>query len=353
MLLENLGFDSIFTDSFTPYECEDYCPARVTLEHKGSYMVHTEQGEMPGLLTGKMYYEADDNGLPIVGDWVVTRVLDEQPPKAIIHAILPRRSKFSRKEPGKKISEQPLAANIDTVFIVVGLDNNFNVRRIERYLTLTLQGGAEPVVLLTKSDLCEAVDERLNEVLSSAPGVPVHAISVLEDQGLEQLSKYLLKGRTVALLGSSGVGKSTIINYLLGKEAQKVNDVRVQDSRGRHTTTHRQLFILPSGALMIDTPGIRELQLWNADEGVSGVFSDIEDLARCCRFQDCSHRDEPGCKVRESLDDGTLDPSRFENYQKMLRELGYLARKQDDGLAREDKLKWKKIRKDARKLNKK
>ncbi|MEN6371377.1 MAG: ribosome small subunit-dependent GTPase A [Armatimonadota bacterium] len=353
MKLEQLGFDSHFAGHFAPYETQKLSAGRVSLEHKNSYIIYTECGEMPATVSGRMHYDAlDQLGYPVVGDWVVANILDEEPQRAIIHAILPRKSKFSRKEAGKRTIEQPIAANIDTVFIVVGLDHNFRVRRIERYLTLAWESGANPAVILTKSDLSDAVEDRLREVQASAPGVPVHAISVLEEKGLNQLSDYLTEGKTIALLGSSGVGKSTIVNYLIGKDVQSVQEVREEDSRGRHTTTRRQMFVLPSGGLVIDTPGMRELQLWDADEGLSGVFEDIENLARECRFTDCSHENEPGCKVRQALESGELDPARFENYRKMLKELNYLEKRQDVAAALIEREKWKKIHKQARGLNK-
>jgi len=350
LILEQIGFDSKFARDFAPYKEKGLSIGRISLVYKNSYIVFTECGEISATISGKMHY--DSLSLPVVGDWVAVNILEEEPPRAIIHGVLPRRSKFSRKEAGKRTVEQPLAANIDAVFIVIGLDHNFKVRRVERYLTLAWESGAAPVVILTKSDLADDVESRLGEVEASSPGVPVHTISVHTETGLEQLTGYLSTGKTVALLGSSGVGKSTIVNYLIGKDVQKVQEVRENDSRGRHTTTARQLFLLPSGGLIIDTPGMRELQLWDADDGLVGAFEDIDTLAQKCRFSNCRHENEPGCRVKQALEDGSLDQARFENYQKLLRELDYLERRKDTSAVLIEKDKWKKIHKQIRKMGK-
>jgi ribosome biogenesis GTPase len=278
---------------------------------------------------------------------VVIRIRDGEN-TAMIHAVLPRKSKFSRKTVGAKTQEQIIATNVDTVFLISGLDGDFNLRRIERYLILVWESGANPVILLNKADLCTDVEKRREEVESIALGVPIVVLSALNNQGLDTLAPYLGKGQTIALLGSSGVGKSTLTNQLAGKELQAVQEVRQGDDRGRHTTTHRELIVLPSGGLIIDTPGMREIQIWAGDEGFQETFADIERFAQQCRFQDCQHECEPGCAVRQALEDGTLDYQRFLSYQKLQKELDYLARKQDQKAYLAEKERWKKITKSMR-----
>jgi ribosome biogenesis GTPase len=295
---------------------------------------------------------ADDaSQFPVVGDWVVCRI-DDASSKALIQNILPRKTKISRKVAGERTEEQVVAANVDTVFLVMGLDGDFNLRRMERLLTTAWEGGVFPTVVLNKEDLAAHPEAHRRDVEAIAPGVPVLTLSALKARGLEQLQSFLGKGQTVALVGSSGAGKSTLINQLLGSEAMKTREVRAGDDRGRHTTTHRQMFRLPGGGLLIDNPGIREVQLWGAEGGLQASFDDIEALSVDCRFRDCEHQSEPGCAVLEAVEDGRLAPERLENYRALQRELLYLARKQDEGAERAGKRRWKIIQKAYRKSKK-
>ncbi|HJQ67693.1 MAG TPA: ribosome small subunit-dependent GTPase A [Blastocatellia bacterium] len=348
--LKTLGWDSFFEKEFEPFKNEGYHVGRVALEHKGGYRLYTENGEMPAEITGRVRFEATGRAdFPAVGDWVVISVQTAEE-KALIHAILPRKSKFSRKIAGSVTDEQLVATNIDTVFLIQSLDKNYNLRRLERYLVLALESGADPVIILSKSDLCETVEERRGEVEAIAPGVPVHALSPKLGQGLEQLNPYLGAGRTIAFLGMSGVGKSTLINRLVGRDVQKVAEVRAHDDRGKHTTRHRELVILPSGGLLVDTPGMRELQLWDVGEGLSDSFTDVERLAAECRFSNCTHRQEPDCAVREAIENGSLDPKRLENYLKMGKELEYLESRQDTKTQLKRKERDRKIMKEYNKI---
>jgi ribosome biogenesis GTPase len=290
--------------------------------------VLTEEGELLAEVSGKLRHEAiGREDYPAVGDWVV---LDARPEegKATIHSVLPRYSKFSRKAAGNTTEEQIVATNVNTVFLVNALNLDFNVRRIERYLLLAWESGANPVIVLSKADLCEDTLEKVHEVEAVAFGVPIHVVSVMTEDGIEALSPYLGEGKTVALMGSSGAGKSTLINLWLGEDRQKVLSVREGDDRGRHTTTHREMFLLPGGGLMIDTPGMRELQLWHADEGVHDAFGDITALFARYRFADCMHGNEPGCAVQRAIAEGKLTAERLASYRKLERELGYLAAKE-------------------------
>lgn len=267
MHLNSLGWSDFFNSSFEPFRLQGFTVGRVAIEHTNTYIVLTEQGEVLAQITGKLRHQAlQRHDFPAVGDWVVIRVRDSE--QATIHEILPRFSKFSRKTVGGKTDEQIVAANVDTVFLVSGLDGDFNIRRVERYLILAWESGANPVIVLNKADLCNNLEQRLVEIESVALGVPILILSAAHNQGIDALKTYLQPGKTVALLGSSGVGKSTITNQLMGETVQAVQSVRQDDSRGRHTTTHRELILLPTGGVVIDTPGMREIQLWKGDEGL-------------------------------------------------------------------------------------
>jgi ribosome biogenesis GTPase len=341
--LQTLGWNSFFAGHFAKYAEQGYAAGRIALEHKHLYRIYTEHGELLGEISGKLRYSANGReDYPAVGDWVaITPRIEEG--KATIHAILPRKSKFSRKAAGETTEEQIVATNVDTVFLVNALNNDFNLRRMERYLILAWESGANPVIILSKADLCDDVERKVAEVESIAIGVPIHVTSSAQGIGLESITPYLREGATVALLGSSGVGKSTLINRLYGAEKQRVNEVREGDDRGKHTTTHRELICLPQGGIIIDTPGMRELQMWEADEGFRDAFEDIESLAEQCQFRDCQHGKEPGCAVKQALRDGSLSAERYQNYQKLQRELAFLARKEDMRLHLAEKQKWKKI----------
>ena len=327
--LKQLGWNQYFEEAFKPYQNKEYTVGRIALEHKGMYRVFSEDGNLLAEVTGKMRHEAKESSdFPAVGDWVVISSRKEEQ-KATIHAVLPRKSKFSRKKAGLTTEEQIVASNIDTVFLVNALNTDFNTRRIERYLLLAWESGANPVIILSKSDLCEDIARKMEEVERVALGVPIHAISAEQRDGLDQLAPYIQEGKTIALLGSSGTGKSTLTNVLYGDTIQEVKSIREDDDKGRHTTTHRELVILRNGGIIIDTPGMRELQLWDADEGISHSFSDVEELTAQCKFTDCKHKSEPGCAVQEALSNGVLNEERFASYLKLQRELAYLDRKEN------------------------
>lgn len=327
MRLIELGWNDAFAHAFEPWASTPHVyPGRVAIEFNYNYRVHLEQAEVPVVVSGRLKHRAASRSeLPAVGDWVAVRKRPDEDRGAIV-GVLPRRSAFSRKMAGQVADEQIVAANIDVVFLVMGLDADFNLRRLERYLLLARESGAAPVILLTKPDLCPEVESRRASVASLAGGLPIHVISPKYGHGLDEVAAYLTPGRTGALLGSSGVGKSTIINRLLGAEVQRTREVRATDSRGRHTTSHRELVMLPSGGLIIDTPGMRELQLWDVGDAVRETFEDIDQLAAGCQFTDCRHRDEPRCAVKAAVADGSLPASRLESYHNLQDELAALAR---------------------------
>lgn len=310
---------------------------RITLQEKGFYRIRTSMGEQNALVSGKFQFDAQSpSDYPAVGDYVMVSCAN--PDTAIIHQVLPRRSLFVRKAAGTSKTEQVVAANIDTVFLCMSLNNDFNLRRLERYLAVAWESGAEPVVVLTKADLCADLPQKQREVEAIAMGVTILITSAMELEGYRQIMPYITEGRTVAFVGSSGVGKSTLINRLLGEERLATDGLR-NDDKGHHTTTHRELLFLPGGAMVIDTPGMRELGMWDAVSGVEQTFGDIEELAARCRFRNCSHTSEPGCAVRAALESGHLDAGRWLSYQKLKNENSYAADSESYLAAKEKKFK--------------
>lgn len=329
--LIELGWDETWAAAFESIATDGERPARVSLEHNHVLRVMGADGEFLVEVAGRTRHEAANRSeLPAVGDWVAIRPAPAEGARPQIRAILPRRSVFSRRAAGRETEQQVVAANIDTVFLVSGLDQDFNARRIERYLVMARQSGAQPVVVLNKADLPVNVAAAIAEIAAIAPEVPVHAVHAKGDNAdVSALRAYLTSGSTVALLGSSGVGKSTIINALAGNELLKTAAVRDSDGRGRHTSVHRQLVVIESGGLLIDTPGMREMQLWDADDAVVESFPEIEARAADCRFRDCRHDSEPGCGVKAAVADGTIDASRYESFIKLQREHDVLIAQQE------------------------
>lgn len=341
MSLENYGWNANFQKHYQNYQEKGLEVGRVVIEHKNMYRLMTTIGEVLGEVSGKMRYELSDIGeYPAVGDWVVISLRPEEE-RATIHGVLPRKSKFSRKVAGGEVEEQIIAANFDTVFIVSSLNKDLNLRRIERYLTMAWESGGNPVILLSKADLCDDIEEKVLQVGSVAVGVAIHVISSLDGRGYDELAKYMQPGKTIAILGSSGVGKSTLINRLAGEELLQVQEIRELDDKGKHTTTHRQLVLLQSGALIIDTPGMREFQIWDGKDGIQGTFADIEELAARCRFIDCKHKTEPDCAVQAAIEAGQLTEERFKNYLKLQREIFFMENKKKKGVKTPYKLRSK------------
>ena len=323
-LLE-IGWSDFFKKHFEVFAKHGFLPARVACERKNVYTVYIENGELDAEVSGKFRFDARaPSDFPAIGDWVAISVREEEN-RAIIHGLLPRKTCFSRKMALTRAAEQVLAANIDIVFLVSGMDREFNVRRIERYLTLCYDGDYKPIIVLNKLDLLADVEEKIREVESIAFKVPIHPMSALKNTNVEMLRTYLTVGKTAAFFGSSGVGKSTIINRLLGEERQIVKSTSTSTGKGKHVTVHRELIPIPTGGLLIDTPGMRELQLWGDEDDVKASFADIEDLGQHCRFRDCRHESEPGCAVKKAVREDVLDVKRYKNYLKLKKELRFVA----------------------------
>ncbi|MFC2142210.1 ribosome small subunit-dependent GTPase A [Acidobacteriota bacterium] len=349
-----LGWDAFFENAMAPYDGEGMIPARVMRQDKGIYTVQARSGSLAAGVAGRLRHDAaSKTDLPVVGDWVALKP-QQSDGQAVIQAVLERRSYFSRKEAGTRTDEQLLCANVDTAFIVSSLvgERGFVPRRIERYLTLVWNASVEPVVLLNKLDLCEDVESYVSQTEEVAPGVPVYAVSALTGEGMEETCAHLNPGKTAVLLGPSGVGKSSIINSLLGEETVKTGMVRADDGRGRHVTTWRELLVLPGRGVIIDTPGMRELQLWADEEALGDSFSDITALADSCKFRDCTHQREPGCAVRQAVEDGTLEAARLESYLRQQTELNYLDRRRDQQAKKIEQDKWKSIHRGLKTFNK-
>jgi ribosome biogenesis GTPase len=318
--LEELGWNEHFRSAFTPHAHGGLIPARIAVEHRASYEVLSERGEASASLSGRLRHEAKGKlDLPAVGDWVAVSLPGEG--AGTIEAVLPRSSVFTRKAAGREHTDQIVAANVDVVFVVTSLNAEMNARRLERYLTLAWESGAAPVVVLSKADLTMDATALIGEAEGAAAGVPVIVTSAKSGLGVDLLLAHLRAHRTGALLGSSGVGKSTLINWILGFERQSTGDVREGDDKGRHTTTRRELVLLPGGGILIDTPGMRELQIADAGHGLLSAFDDIEALAASCAFGDCTHGPEPGCAVKAAVAAGTLDAGRLASFHKLVREL--------------------------------
>jgi ribosome biogenesis GTPase / thiamine phosphate phosphatase len=331
MTLKELGWNSYFEALWQEYAGQELIIARAVAQQRGLWRVAGDFAECWASPAGKLREDAEECAAwPAVGDWVAIELLPGDQ-RAVIHAVLPRRSQFVRKVAGRRVEEQVIAANVDTALLIMALDGDFNPRRIERYLAQCWDSGAKPVIVLNKVDACAEPAARFAEVKNLSMGVPMIALSARSGDGVEKLESFLLSGQTLVMLGSSGVGKSTLLNMLVGRERQAVREVREKDSRGRHTTTSRELFSLPNGALIIDTPGLRELQLWDAAEGMTQAFADIEQLAALCRFQNCGHESEPGCALQAAITSGELDAARLENLRKLRREEEFLRRKADAG----------------------
>jgi ribosome biogenesis GTPase / thiamine phosphate phosphatase len=318
-LIESYGWSPALQTGFDAFAAEGLTPARVIVQERSHYRLVTDIGEVTAQPSGRLHFGTGEEAYPVAGDWVAVS-LREQERGATIHHVLPRRTAFLRKAAGRAQVSQVVAANVDIVLIVTSLNEDLNLRRLERTLAIAWESGARPAIILTKADICADVDMQVRRVEGIADGVTVLAVSVVTGQGMAEFRALVQPGMTSVVLGSSGVGKSTLVNALLGEDRMAVKAIRASDGRGQHTTTQRELVLLPQGGCILDTPGMRELGLWEAEEGVSATFADIEALAGECRFRNCTHGTEPGCAIQAALADGTLDPGRWQSFGKLQKE---------------------------------
>ena len=340
-ILEDWGWDARWAEAFGDDAVTGYFPARLIEEQRGLFQIMSEQGIKSARTTGSMRHKATDRAdLPAVGDWVSAESIPNEK-VVLIRRILPRRTKLSRKAAGETMEEQVIAANLDTVLVMTALNADFNVRRLERFLTVSLESGAEPVLVLNKLDTCAEPGPYLEQAKIAAGNAPVIAISAKTAAGLDALAAWIKPGKTLGLIGSSGVGKSTLVNMLAGNNDIKTALTRSKDERGRHTTTHRQLFILPSGGILLDTPGMREMQFWDSEQGLAKTFEEIEALAPSCKFKDCAHDSEPGCAVKAAIAAGTLAAGRLDSWSKLKKEAAAEAKRREPALLAAEKKRQK------------
>lgn len=327
MNLVKWGWNSLLNDKYSNLKEEGLVPGRIVKETKHIYEIETKSGRFKGKVSGHyMYIAISSADYPTIGDWVAVRIKQD---KAVIERLLDRVSSFSRKKAGNEVAEQVIAANIDYIFLIFGLEGgrNYSPGAVERFLTRAWDSGASPIIVLNKSDLCENGNDYVVQTEYIAAGVPIHLTSAITGEGIEDLKQYVIPGKTIAFTGFSGVGKSALINALCGAEIMNTGIIRKSDLKGKHTTTHKELILLDNGGILIDSPGLKELQLWGSKESLNNSFDDISEFSEYCKFSDCSHSGEPGCAVQNALSNGELDHRRYENYLDMKKELKFLESK--------------------------